>query len=225
MDVLNAPSVVCLGFFDGVHKGHLSLLRAAAEIARDQGLIVCAHTFDRAPGEKDFELTALEERQALLRAAGADRVAVSAFNEDMRRMSGDEFFRRIVLEKLNARHVVCGDDHRFGYRGGWGVKELEALCRENGVGLTVCPPVSLPDGTRVSSTAIRKAILTGNAPLAEEMLGRPLPSALRQMCEETKKARKRLLQTAEKAPGKYEGAAAPSSTNPQAAACTSPRSG
>ena len=186
MDEANAPSVVCLGFFDGVHKGHLSLLKAAAEIARDQGLIVCVHTFDRAPGEKDFVLTTLEERQALLRAAGADRVAVSAFNEDMRRMSGDDFFRQVVLDSLNARHVVCGDDHRFGYKGGWGVKELETLCRQAGIGLTVCPPVSLGDGTRVSSTAIRKAILAGDASLAEEMLGRPLSPALRQICGQAK---------------------------------------
>ncbi|MBR4333854.1 MAG: adenylyltransferase/cytidyltransferase family protein [Clostridia bacterium] len=192
MEAINAPSVVCLGFFDGVHKGHLSLLRAAKDIARDQGLIVCVHTFDRAPGEKDFVLTTLAEREALLRAAGADRVAVSAFSEDMRRMSGDDFFRQIVLGSLNARHVVCGDDHRFGYKGGWGVKELEALCRQNGVGLTVCPPVSLPDGTRVSSTAIRKAILAGNIPLAEEMLERPLTPALRQICERSKIAQETL---------------------------------
>lgn len=188
MEAINAPSVVCLGFFDGVHKGHVSLLRAAADIARNRGLIVCVHTFDRAPGEKDFALTSLAEREALLKAAGADRVAVSAFNEDMRRMSGDDFFRRVVLEKLNARHVVCGDDHRFGYRSGWGVKELEALCRQTGVGLTVCPPVSLPDGARVSSTAIRRAILAGNAALAEEMLGRPLAPKLREMINQRQEA-------------------------------------
>ncbi len=186
MDAVNAPSVVCLGFFDGVHKGHLSLLRAAKDIARERGLIVCAHTFDRAPGEKDFSLTGLPERERLLREAGADRVAVSAFDEEMRRMTGDAFFRKIVLEKLNARHVVCGDDHRFGYRGGWGVKELDALCREAGVGLTVCPPVTLGDGTRVSSTAVRRAILAGNAALAEEMLGRPLSGNLLDLCANAK---------------------------------------
>lgn len=174
MDEVNAPSVVCLGFFDGVHKGHLSLLRAAKDIARDKGLIVCAHTFDRAPGEKDFALTTLSEREALLKAAGADRVAVSAFNEDMRRMSGDDFFRGIVLDKLNARHVVCGDDHRFGYKGAWGVRELQSLCDDAGVGLTVVPQVSLPDGQRVSSTAIRQAIRDGNTELAEKMLGRKI---------------------------------------------------
>ncbi len=192
MNAISAPSVVCLGFFDGVHQGHLSLLRAAKDIAREEKLIVCVHTFDRAPGEKDFSLTALPEREALLRAAGADRVAVSAFDEDMRRMTGDAFFRKIVLEKLNARHVVCGDDHRFGYRGGWGVKELTALCREAGVGLTVCPPVALADGTRVSSTAIRQAILAGNGGLAEEMLGRPLSDRLRALCANAKNGQERL---------------------------------
>ena len=111
MEATNAPSVVCLGFFDGVHQGHLSLLKAAKEIAREKGLIVCAHTFDRSPGKKDFPLTSLARREALLRAAGADWVAVSPFDEEMRHMSGDAFFRQIVAGRLNARHVVCGDDH------------------------------------------------------------------------------------------------------------------
>lgn len=174
MEERHAPSVVCLGFFDGVHRGHLSLLAAAKKAAAEQGWIVCAHTFDQAPSGKDFILTTLEQRKELLLAGGADEVAVSPFNDDMRRMSGDEFFRRVVLEQLNARHVVCGDDHRFGYKGAWGVRELAELCRDAGVGLTVVPTIALPDGTRVSSSAIRKAILAGDWALAEEMLGRPV---------------------------------------------------
>lgn len=175
----SAPSVVCLGFFDGVHRGHLSLIQTAGQIAREKGLIVCAHTFDRAPGDKDFALTTLKERESLLYQAGADTVAVSRFDDAMRHMPGDEFFQKIVLDKLNARHVVCGDDHRFGYRGGWGVKELAAMCALAGVGLTVAPPVALSDGTRVSSSAIRRALAEGNAALAETMLGRPLSPSMR----------------------------------------------
>lgn len=170
-----APSVVCLGFFDGVHRGHLALLSAARAVARAQGLIVCVHTFDHAPGSKGAELTTLAQREELLRAAGADRVAVSGFDDAMRRMRGDDFFQKIVLGRLNARHVVCGEDHRFGYRGGWGVTELKALCRDAGVGLTVVPDVRLPDGTRISSTAIRQAIARGDWALAEAMLGRSIP--------------------------------------------------
>ncbi len=179
MDDERAQSVVCLGFFDGVHRGHLALLRAAREKAREKGCIVVAHTFDHAPGSKGQELTTLPEREALLLAAGADRVAVSAFDDDMRRMSGEDFFHRIVLDRLHACHVVCGDDHRFGYKGAWGVKELEAMCREAGVGLTVVPQVTLPDGRRISSTLIREAIANGDTAAAETMLGRPLPAARR----------------------------------------------
>jgi len=186
MEATNAPSVVCLGFFDGVHQGHLSLLKAAKEIAREKGLIVCAHTFDRSPGKKDFPLTSLARREALLRAAGADWVAVSPFDEEMRHMSGDAFFRQIVAGRLNARHVVCGDDHRFGYRGGWGVKDLKSLCESAGIGLTVCPPVTLKDGSRISSSAIRSALLRQDFSLAEAMLGRPVDEEMRKLAQQAK---------------------------------------
>ena len=169
-------TVVCLGFFDGVHRGHLALLAAAKKAAREAGLPVCVHTFDRAPGGKGPALTTLEERERLLRAAGADQVAVSPFDERTRTMSGDEFFERVVLGRLHAAHVVCGDDHRFGYRGAWGVQELQQLCDSHGVRLTVVPPGTLADGTRISSSAIRAALARGEWALAEEMLGRPLPA-------------------------------------------------
>ncbi|MBQ9264469.1 MAG: adenylyltransferase/cytidyltransferase family protein [Clostridia bacterium] len=170
-----APSVVCLGFFDGVHKGHLALIEAAKKAAKEENLRVCVHTFDHAPGSKGIELTTLAQRERLLRSAGVDEVAVSAFDDDMRHMSGDDFFRQIVLNRLNARHVVCGDDHRFGYKGAWGIEALRQMCSQAGIGLTVVPAVTLPDGTRISSTAIRHAIETGNWPLAEQMLGRSIP--------------------------------------------------
>ena len=175
MDDEREQAVVCLGFFDGVHRGHLALLQAAREKAREKGCVVVAHTFDHAPGSKGAELTTLAERESLLLAAGADRVAVSAFDDEMRHMSGEDFFRRIVVDRLHACHVVCGDDHRFGYRGAWGVMELAVMCREAGVGLTVVPQVTLPDGRRISSTAIREAIANGDWASAEAMLGRPLP--------------------------------------------------
>ena len=170
----HVPCVVCLGFFDGVHLAHQALLRAARAEGKRLGLPVCVHTFDHAPGQKDFALTTLREREALLRRYGADTVSVSAFTDEMRHMRGDDFFRSVVLGQLNARHVICGDDHRFGYKGGWGVKELKALCDEAGIGLTVVPQVSLPDGQRISSTAIRQALRNGDRELAERMLGRKL---------------------------------------------------
>ena len=174
MHMGNTPTVVCLGFFDGVHKGHLALIRAAREIADKKGWPVCVHTFDRAPGNKGAELTSLEEKEALLRKAGADRVAVSGFNDHMRLMHGDDFIRDIIIRELGAGYIICGDDHRFGHKGAWGVAQLQEICEKAGIGLTVVPQVSLPDGSRISSTAIRKAMEEKNWALAEEMLGRTL---------------------------------------------------
>lgn len=175
MGKAETPAVVCLGFFDGVHRGHLALLRAAQAVARERGMAVCVHTFDSPPEKKQDSLTTLRERTRLLRAAGADIVAVSPFDDAMRTMPGDEFFHSVVLGQLNARHIVCGDDHRFGYRGAWGIEALKALCEEAKVGLTVVPAVTLPDGSRISTTALRAALAAGDWEKAKEMLGRPVP--------------------------------------------------
>lgn len=186
MKKTGAPSVVCLGFFDGVHKGHLALVHAGRQAADAQGLILVVHTFDHAPGSKGPELTTLAEREQLLLAAGADEVRVSPFDDRMRCMTGDAFFRQVVLGEMNARHVVCGDDHRFGYRGAFGVKELAQLCGASGVKLTVVPPVELPGGMRISSSAIRKALAAGDDALAQAMLGRFIPEAMKQRLTQTR---------------------------------------
>ena len=163
-------AVVCLGYFDGVHLGHQALLRAGREAADRLGLPLVAHTFDRAPGKSGAELTDLAQRKALLLRFGADEVAVSPFDDATRRMSGEAFIREIIIGRLHARHIVCGDDHRFGYLGKCGTDELRALCDESGVGLTVVSAVTL-NGERVSSTAIREALDRGDIPSAERMLG------------------------------------------------------
>lgn len=163
---------MCLGFFDGVHIGHRALIDAARPIADANGWLVRAHTFDRAPSPHGVELTDANERVRLLLAAGADEVIVSAFDEAMRQMPGEQFFREIILGEMNARHVVCGEDHRFGYRGATDVAQLRAMCAQSGIGLTVVPDVALQGGVKVSSTGIRRALTRGDIELAARMLGR-----------------------------------------------------
>lgn len=164
--------MVCLGFFDGVHIGHRALINAARAVAAPRGWIVVAHTFDRAPSPHGVELTDVRERARLLTDAGADKVVVSAFDDDMRAMPGERFFREVVLGQMHAAHVVCGTDHRFGSGGATDVNALRALCAQYGVGLTVVPDVTLENGVKVSSTAIRQAIGAGDLALARDMLGR-----------------------------------------------------
>lgn len=175
---IRSPAVVCLGFFDGVHIGHRALIDAARPIASANGWLVRAHTFDRAPSPRAAELTTADERVALLLEAGADEVIVSAFDDDMRMMPGEQFFREIVLGQMNAKHVVCGGDHRFGYLGAADAERLRKLCDESGVGLTVVPDVVLPGGVKVSSTAIRRAIADKDFALAAQMLGRQPSKAM-----------------------------------------------
>ncbi len=172
-----APAVVCLGFFDGVHKGHVALIRRARSIADQAGWRVCVHTFDRLPARalgksNEEELTSADQKRALLLEAGADEVVVSPFDEEMRGMSGEDFFRKIVLDQLQARHVVVGYDHRFGHLGDTDVDKLRTLCEKADIALTVVQPVTLPDGTPVSSTAIRRALAGGDQKTASDMLGR-----------------------------------------------------
>lgn len=168
------PTVVCLGFFDGVHRGHCALVRAARQIGDAQGLPVWVHTFDRVPGDKGEALTSLAKREQLLLREGADRVIASAFNAGFCRMPGDVFFHTVLVSQMHACHVVCGADHRFGYLGACGVEELRQLCMQDGIGLTVVPEVLLKSGQRISSSAVRDALSKGEWTLAEEMLGRPL---------------------------------------------------
>lgn len=182
LDKMESPiksgTVVCLGMFDGLHLGHQALIREGMRIAKEKNLSLCVHTYDILPinfihqSDKVAELTPLQEKLDLIKGQQVDITAIDPFNNELLHMSGRSFFNDIVAGKLNARHVVAGFDHRFGYRVDSGKDELEAFCRERDIGLSVIPPVTTQQGDLISSTAIRKAILAGDLALASQMLGR-----------------------------------------------------
>lgn len=184
---LKKPTVVCLGFFDGVHIGHAALVRRAVSAAQAKRLSVCVHTFDVMPSRVLHpetalsELTPLAEKAGLLEALGADIVAVSRFSETMD-MRAPVFFEKILLRALHARHIVAGFHHHFGFRGEGNAALLASLCREAGIGIDIIEPVVLEDGELVSSTTIRSALAQGDLEKAERMLGRK-PCRVRQDTE------------------------------------------
>ncbi len=179
-DGFSSPSAVCLGFFDGVHIGHAALIRETARVAAARGWIACAHTFDRMPtrtlSAASFaaELTPLPEKARLMASLGIEAVAVSRFDDAMMHMPADRFLREILIRKLRAAHITIGFHHRFGFRGEGNAQTLRAFCEAEGIGVSVIPPVTLSDGTLVSSTAIRGYLENGDQARAEEMLGRQL---------------------------------------------------
>jgi len=172
-------AAVCLGTFDGVHLGHQALLRATAEAAAREGLLPCAYTFDVPPASvlgsgKAEVLTGIAEKAALMAGCGIDTVIYSHFDAAVAARSAEWFFDELLLRRLRARHVIIGFHYHFGQFARGDAEMMRAFCARQGVGITVVPPVCLPDGQLVSSSAIRESLLKGDRRRAEEMLNRPL---------------------------------------------------
>ncbi len=173
------PSAVCLGTFDGVHRGHRALIGACLKTADEKGLMPCAYTFDFPPaavlsGRKVPLLSSIEEKAQLMALCGMSTVIWSHFDESISGRSAEDFFQDLLLEKLHARHIVIGFHYHFGRKAEGNADRMRQLCALHGIGLTVVPPVTLPSGEVISSTAVRAALLEGNRARAAELLGRPL---------------------------------------------------
>lgn len=175
-----APSVVTVGNFDGVHRGHCRVLERARELARVLGegraLPVLAVTFDPhptrvfAPDRAPAQLTSVAHRAALLRAAGADGVFVLAFDEQMAAWQPEEFVERILVQELSARGVVVGENFRFGAKAAGDVLLLRR-CGER-LGFDVVG-LELAGGAEPwSSTYVRARVAEGDVAGAADALGR-----------------------------------------------------
>jgi riboflavin kinase / FMN adenylyltransferase len=156
------PRAVAIGTFDGVHRGHLSVLRAAVASGLDPTVI----TLDPHPrivlGNRVELLTTLERRLELIQAAGIADTLVAAFTPEFMRLSPEEFVAT-YLTSIGAEAVAVGGDFRFGSKRSGSVETLAQL------GLTV---LEVPEVERVSSTAIRDAVRAGHLAEAAGMLGR-----------------------------------------------------
>jgi len=174
---LPGPSLVSVGIFDGVHRGHQRLLQELVARAREAGAVSVVLTFRNHPrtvlhGEPVPLLTSLEERVARIRALGVEAVLLVAFDTDLAQLTYREFLV-VLRERLGLAGLVIGPSFRMG-RGAEGTPEVLAqLGREMGFPVYLVPPLTLPDGSVVNSTAIRQALQAGQVERAGEMLGRP----------------------------------------------------
>lgn len=178
MENYTDKTVIALGFFDGVHRGHAALLNLVARRARELGAVPAALTFARHPrelvgGQKVPLLNTPEDRAWLMeRWCGIRRVEVLPFDRAMMEMPWDEFITGVVVGRFHAVHIVVGHDHRFGHRGQGTPERLAGLCRRLGLGCDVVPQVEL-DGVTVSSTYIRGLLEAGELERANRFLGHP----------------------------------------------------
>lgn len=159
-----------LGFFDGVHLGHQALLQAARALAEVRHTFVGVWTFSSLP-KAEQRLTDSMERAALLAEHGVQYIAIEKF-ADVQQLSGEAFFRDILLAKLSPCALVCGFNFRFGYRGACSCEDLVRWGQEVQLPVQVVEPY--PCGAvPVSSTEIRSCIREGDMERAAQLLTRP----------------------------------------------------
>ena len=171
------PSVVTLGNFDGVHKGHRAVLSTVVEQAVARGAHSVAVTFDPHPvavlhPERAPQIiTSPDQRLDLLSATGLDAVLVMEFTREFAQWTPERFVVEVFVEALGASGVVVGEDTRFGVRNSGDVVTLRRLGAEHG--FEVVTLADIGNGGRWSSSRIRDLVTRGDVAGAAELLGRP----------------------------------------------------
>jgi len=172
---LKNSGVVTIGGFDGVHLGHQQLLKQTVVCARQLGLSATVITFEPQPKEyfgiSKVRLTTWSEKLLLFKSLGIDQVVCLHFDEQFANLTADDFIQKILLEKLDVHHVIAGEDFRFGCKQSGDIKQLQQHGARNFI-VDVVPDL-LIDGILVKSTAIRKALVSGDCAAAARLLGRP----------------------------------------------------
>jgi len=170
-------SVVTVGVFDGVHRGHRQLIERAVERGRERGLRSVVVTFDPhpaelvRPGSHPAALTTLERRAELVADAGADAFCVIPFTGELARMAPAEFAHEMLVDRLHAAVVVVGTNFTFGYRAAGDIGTLRQLGERFGFAVEALELIS-DDGVTFSSTYIRSCIDAGDMEAAAAALGR-----------------------------------------------------
>lgn len=169
------PTVLVLGYFDGIHLGHKALFERARKVADERGLTVTVLTFPESPRlafsrftpELLLHLTSQEQRYLLLEKNGVDQLVMTPFTSEFASNTPAEFIERYV-KGLNAQALVAGFDYHFGNCRA-DVQDLMELFDGQ---VEIVSEVSLR-GEKVSSTRIRQAIQSGDVSLANQLLGYP----------------------------------------------------
>ena len=174
------PTVVTIGNFDGVHRGHHAVLATVAETARSQGLTSVAITFEPHPVAFLFPerapqpLSTVAHKVELLGEIGIDAVLVQSFTHELAQMSPREYAEQVLAGALHAKVIVVGRDMRFGHRNSGDVGTLRELGAELGFDVHVVPDLGRSgQDRRLSSTWARELIRSGDVAAAAEVLGRP----------------------------------------------------
>ena len=172
------PSALTIGNFDGVHAGHRRILRRLKAIADERGWKASVLTFDPhptrivAPERAPRLITSPERRCELMAEEGVEQVLILPFTPQVALLSPERFVKGLLVERLQARAVLVGDNFRFGHRHAGDVRLLEELGRQLGFETEIIRAIACR-GQVVSSSSIRAMLLEGRVARAARLLDRP----------------------------------------------------
>jgi len=173
-----AGTVVTVGTFDGVHRGHLDVIARLVRRAHAAGLPSLVVSFDPHPldvvnpAAAPLLLTTSEEKLEVLAETGIDYFAVLPFTHHLASFGAEEFVDRVLRDRFRMSELLIGYDHGFGHRRAGNVSVLKKLGEERGFAVDVVGAVDAGDGQHVSSTGLRRAIAGGDLARAADGLGR-----------------------------------------------------
>ena len=172
-----AGSVIAIGAFDGLHRGHQALLTRVCDRAHALGCSPAVVSFEPLPrayfsAEPLPRLSSVREKLGGFAAAGMANTLLLRFNAALTAMSAEDFVQRVLVQRLAAREVWVGGDFRFGHRRAGDLALLERMGAQHGFAACPMPAVHI-DGARVSASRVRALLAAGEFAGAEPLLGRP----------------------------------------------------
>ena len=170
-------SVLAIGAFDGLHRGHAALLAKVRERATKKGLVAAAVSFEPLPRSYFSpaplkRLSSVREKLCGFAEAGIETLLQLHFNAALVAMSAEDFVREVMVARMGAREIWVGADFRFGHNRVGDVALLEAMQGEGDYEVRVLDVVTNGDGQRVSASRVRGALASGDFVHAAELLGR-----------------------------------------------------
>jgi riboflavin kinase/FMN adenylyltransferase len=170
------PAVVTIGTFDGVHVGHQKIIKRLINTGKTEGLksvILSFFPHPRMVLQKDSNIkliNTIKERHDILDALGLDYLLIKKFTKEFSRLSAEDFVKDILVDKINAKKVIIGYDHRFGRNRNADINDLKAFGKTYGFDVEEISAQDIND-VAVSSTKIRAALDAGDIQKANTYLG------------------------------------------------------
>ncbi len=171
-------TIVTVGTFDGVHRGHVDVIRRLVNRARSIGAPSLLLSFDPHPLEvvnpaaAPLLLTTTEEKLEVIAETGVDYLAIMPFTHELATYGAEEFVELVLRRRFRMRELLIGHDHGFGHRRAGNVAVLHELGARDAFSVDVVDAVSSSDGQQISSTSIRRAVAGGDLDRAADGLGR-----------------------------------------------------